>query len=176
MYGLKRTLPKKTQLINRNCCFEVSFSHFMAINEKENFFFQIGWLFTNSLNRRPIEPIILINSNWYSPNWNPVQKKNTTQNLFGKWFVLRVCVFVFAKIKSKHRIVNEFSDTRKKSRQAMIYSFNLPEVMIESFFDDARIQKLIDFGNASEVHSNVTFCPIAAPTNWFCIIIIGGTV
>lgn len=54
-------------------------------------------------------------------------------------------------------------------------AFNLPVVMIESFFDDARIQKLIDFGNASEVHSNVTFCPIAAPTNWFWIIIIGGT-
>lgn len=48
--------------------------------------------------------------------------------------------------------------------------------MIESFFDDARTQKLIDFGNASEVHSNVTFCPMAAPTNWFWIIIIGGTV
>lgn len=48
--------------------------------------------------------------------------------------------------------------------------------MIESFFDDARIQKLIDFGNASEVHSNETFCPTAAPTNWFWIITIGGTV
>lgn len=48
--------------------------------------------------------------------------------------------------------------------------------MIESFFAVARIQKFIDFGNASEVHSSVTFCPIAAPTNWFWIIIIGGTV
>lgn len=47
--------------------------------------------------------------------------------------------------------------------------------MIESFFDFACIQKLIDFGNASELHSSVTFCPMAAPTNWFCIITIGGT-
>lgn len=46
---------------------------------------------------------------------------------------------------------------------------------MESFFDADRIQKLIDFGNASDVHSNVIFCPIAAPTNWFWIIIIGGT-
>lgn len=48
--------------------------------------------------------------------------------------------------------------------------------MIESFFVLSRIQKLIDFGNASDVHSSVTFCPMAAPTNWFWIIIIGGTV
>lgn len=51
----------------------------------------------------------------------------------------------------------------------------LPAEMIESFLDDERIQKLIDFGNASDVHSKLIFCPIAAPTNWFWIIIIGGT-
>lgn len=41
---------------------------------------------------------------------------------------------------------------------------DLLDEMIVSFLDE-RIQQLIDFGNASEVHSSVTLCPIAAPTN-----------
>lgn len=77
-------------------------------------------------------------------------------------------------MKNKIKIRSSPTLQRWKEERKSI-KFNLPVVMIESFFDDARIQKLIDFGNASEVHSNVTFCPMAAPTNWFWIIIIGGT-
>lgn len=47
--------------------------------------------------------------------------------------------------------------------------------MMESFFEPERIQKLIDFGKASELHSRVMLSPVGAPTNWFCIITIGGT-
>lgn len=51
----------------------------------------------------------------------------------------------------------------------------LPEAIIESFFVVERIQKLMLLGKASDAQSSVIFWPIAAPTNWFWIIIMGGT-
>lgn len=106
--------------------------------------------------------LTLIKSNWHSPDWYLLRKKKHT-----KPDPKFVCEPIFSVYLCR---------SAKKIHQMKIDSFNLPVVMIESFLDDARIQKLIDLGKASDVHSNVTFCPMAAPTSWFWIIIIGGTV
>lgn len=99
-----------------------------------------------------------------------------------------LCFFYFLFFKSvnnfffffvKYLYVLSFDHNGKKNeglRRGVVagvsLKFHSPCTMISPF---SLVQKLIDFGKASLWHSRVICCPSRAPTSWFWIQIIGGT-